>query len=236
MLLRAAHRFASHLFGGTCVLCRGAADPAREEGLLCAACDADLPRADGALCPRCALPSPDGALCGRCLSQPPAYDATVAALEYRFPADVLVHALKFRGELALAAPLGRLLGARVARAGERVDFVLPVPLSAARLRARGYNQSLEIGRHAARALGAPLAAHACERSRDTPPQSALHWDERAKNVRGAFRCTVPLQGAAIAVVDDVMTTGATLEEIAAALKRAGAARVVNWVLARTFFP
>ncbi|HXZ51497.1 MAG TPA: ComF family protein [Burkholderiales bacterium] len=235
MLLRAAHRFASHLFGGTCVLCRGAADPARDEGLLCAACDADLPRADGALCPRCALRSPNGAFCGRCLSQPPAYDATVAALEYRFPADVLVQALKFRGELALAAPLGRLLGARVAAACERVDWVLPVPLSAARLRARGYNQSLEIGRHAARALGAPLAAHACERSRDTPPQSALRWDERAKNVRGAFRCTVPLQGAAVAVVDDVMTTGATLEEIAAALKRAGAVRVVNCVLARTFF-
>ncbi|HMA90882.1 MAG TPA: ComF family protein [Burkholderiales bacterium] len=236
MLLRAAHRFASHLFGGTCLLCRGAADAARDEGLLCAACDADLPRMDDALCPRCALPSPDGVLCGRCLSQPPAYDATVAALQYRFPADVLVHALKFRGELALAAPLGRLLGARVARVGERVDVdcVLPVPLSAARLRARGYNQSLEIGRHAARALSAPLAAHACERGRDTPPQSALRWDERAKNVRGAFRCTIPLQGATVAVVDDVMTTGATLEEIAATLKRAGAARVVNWVVARTF--
>jgi len=235
MLLRAAHRFASHLFGGTCVLCRGAADPARDEGLLCAACDADLPRVDDALCPRCALPSRHAALCGRCLAQPPSYDATVAALEYRFPTDVLVQALKFRGELALAAPLGRLLGERVARAGERVDWVLPVPLSAARLRARGYNQSLEIGRHAARALAAPLAAHACERGRDTPPQSALHWDERAKNVRGAFRCTVPMQGAAVAVVDDVMTTGATLDEIAATLKRAGATRVVNWVVARTFF-
>ena len=235
MLLRAAHRLTSRLFGGACVLCRGAADLARDEGLLCAACDADLPRLNDALCPRCALTSPGGALCGRCLAQPPAYDATVAALEYRFPCDVLVQALKFRGELALAAPLGRLLGERVARTGERVDRVLPVPLSAARLRARGYNQSLEIGRHAARALGAPLAAHACERSRDTAPQSALRWDERARNVRGAFRCTVPLEGAVVAVVDDVMTTGATLAEIAATLKRAGAARVVNWVVARTFF-
>lgn len=235
MLSRAAHRLASHLFGGTCVLCRGAADVARDEGLLCAACDADLPRLSDALCPRCALASPRGALCGRCLSRPPAYDATVAALEYRFPCDILVHALKFRGELALATPLGRLLGERVARAGEHVDWVLPVPLSEMRLRTRGYNQSLEIARHAARALGARLAAHVCERNRDTPPQSALDWDERAKNVRGAFRCTVPLERKTVAVVDDVMTTGATLQEIAGTLKRAGAARVVNWVVARTFF-
>lgn len=234
MLSRAARLFASHLFGGSCVLCRGAAELARGEGLLCRACDADLPRLGTSICPRCALASPEGAVCGRCLARPPAYDATVAALEYRFPADVLVHSLKFRGELALAALLGRLLGERVARVGTRIDRVIPVPLSAVRLRERGFNQSLEIARHAARAARAPLDAHACERSRETPPQSALEWDERARNVRGAFRCAANLHGAAVAVVDDVMTTGATLDEIAATLKRGGAARVVNWVVTRTF--
>src|SRR5512134_1968176 len=101
MLVSLARRFANLAFGGSCYLCRGAA-----EGVLCAACDADLPRLDGAACPRCALPSPAGALCGRCLAHAPAYDATVAALAYQFPADVLVQGLKFRGELALAPLLG----------------------------------------------------------------------------------------------------------------------------------
>jgi ComF family protein len=144
-----------------------------------------------------------------------------------------VHSLKFRGELSLSVLLGRLLAERVA-GSEHVDCVLPVPLSAARLRARGYNQAMEIARCAARAAGAPLDTQLCERSRDTPAQADLRWPEREKNVRGAFRCTAPLRGAVIAVVDDVMTTGATLDEMATTLKRAGAARVVNWVVARTF--
>jgi ComF family protein len=233
MLTHTARRIANVVFGGTCLLCRGAADLSRGEALLCAACDADLPRLGDSLCPRCALASPAGALCGRCLARPPGYDATLAALEYRFPADVLVHSLKFRGELSLSVLLGRLLAERVA-GSEHVDCVLPVPLSAARLRARGYNQAMEIARCAARAAGAPLDTQLCERSRDTPAQADLRWPEREKNVRGAFRCTAPLRGAVIAVVDDVMTTGATLDEMATTLKRAGAARVVNWVVARTF--
>jgi ComF family protein len=231
MLRKAAAAFTQWIFGGTCVLCRGAAD----RGLLCAACDADLPRLKGALCPRCALPSTAGAICGRCLARPPRYDATVAALEYRFPADVLVHALKFRGELGLAALLGRLLAGRIAP-DPPVHLILPVPLAARRLRERGYNQALEIARYVASATGARLAPEACERSRDTPAQIGLPWAERATNVRGAFRAPRPLDGATIAVLDDVMTTGATLDEIAGVLKDSGAARVVNWVVARTFPP
>jgi ComF family protein len=214
---------AGWLFGGSCFLCRGAA---RE--LLCSACDADLPRLTRALCPRCALESPGGAICGRCLSHPPAYDATHAALAYEFPADALIQALKFRGELALAPLLGALLAERT---GARVDCVVPVPLSPERLRRRGYNQAVEIARHVRR--GAVEVA-LCERTRDAPPQMELPFDQRQRNVRGAFRCTRALIGAAVAVVDDVMTTGATLEEIARTLKAAGALRVENWVVARTF--
>lgn len=228
MLRKAAARFAQRIFGGTCLLCRGAAT----QGLLCAACDADLPRLDRALCPRCALPSAAGALCGRCLAHPPRFDATIAALAYRFPADVLVHSLKFRGELALAVPLGRLLAERIAP-DPRVHFILPVPLAARRLRERGYNQALEIARHVAAATGARLALEACERLRDTPAQTGLSLAERATNLRGAFRAPRSLDGATIAVLDDVMTTGATLDEIAGALKDAGASYVVNWVVART---
>jgi ComF family protein len=216
--------FLERLFGGSCYLCRGAA-----AGLLCAACDADLPRLAPLRCPRCALDSPRGEVCGRCLSEAPHYDATVAALAYEFPADALVHSLKFRGELALAGLLGNMLLQRID--SQPVDVVVPVPLSAGRLRERGYNQAVEIARHVARGK---LDLALCLRERDTPAQMDLPYAERRRNVRGAFRCTRLLAGQSVAVVDDVMTTGATLDEIASVLKQAGASRVINWVVARTF--
>jgi len=214
------------LFGGSCFVCRGAS---RE--LLCDICRQELPRLGDELCPRCALPSPAAAVCGRCLSDPPAYDATIAALVYDFPADTLVHALKFRGELALAPLLGSLLSASIG--SWSVDRVIPVPLSAVRLRGRGYNQAVEIARHVARGK---LDVDVCVRRGDAVPQTELPWDERRRNVRGAFGCRRALTGATVAVVDDVMTTGATLDELALTLKRAGAARVVNWVVTRTLPP
>jgi ComF family protein len=216
-------RLASLLFGGSCYLCRGAASR-----LLCAECEAELPRLGPALCPRCALPSPGGEPCGRCLAHPPPFDATVAALQYAFPADALIQSLKFRGELALAPFLSGLLKQQIAQ--EKVDCLVPVPLSRQRLKARGYNQAVEIARH----LGhGSLLFYACERSRDTAPQLDLPFEERQRNVRGAFSCNISLKGSTVAIVDDVMTTGATLDEVAKTLKRAGAARVVNWVVART---
>ncbi len=227
MLASLGRHAASLLFGGSCFLCRGAA-----RGILCERCDADLPRLDAQHCPRCALASPSGAVCGRCLTQPPAYDATTAALAYRFPADVLVQSLKFRGELALAPFLGKLLSECIS--SKNADCMVPVPLSAERLRSRGYNQALEIARHVANAIGVRLAPDACVRRRATSVQMDLPLAERARNVRGAFECPRLVEGATVAVLDDVMTTGATLDEIAATLKRAGAARVVNWVVARTF--
>lgn len=217
-------RLASLLFGGSCFLCRGAA-----AHLLCPACAADLPRLAPPLCPRCALPSPGGATCGRCLAEAPHYDATVAALAYAFPADALVHALKFGGELALAPLLATLLGENIPRQAP-VDFCIPVPLSPERLRTRGYNQAAEIARHLGRGR---LLVSGCERSRDTAPQLELPFAARRRNVKGCFVVRADVEGAAVAVVDDVMTTGATLDEMARTLKAAGASRVVNWVLART---
>jgi ComF family protein len=217
-------RLASLLFGGTCFLCRGAAS-----ALLCDACAAELPRLQPPLCPRCALPSPRGEPCGRCLAGPPHYDATVAALAYAFPADALIHSLKFRGELSLAPLLSGLLKQQIAP-GETIDCIIPVPLSRQRLKERGYNQAVEIARH----LGhGKLLVSACGRSRDTTPQLDLPFAERHRNVRGAFSCRENVKGLSVAVVDDVMTTGATLDEMAKSLKAAGAARVVNWVVART---
>jgi len=219
-------RLARLVFGGTCFVCRGAA-----RATLCESCDADLPRLappeEMRLCPRCALESPGGALCGRCLAEPPHYDATLAALAYAFPADVLVHALKFRGELALAPFLGNLILEKITP--DSVDCIVPVPLSRQRLRERGYNQSVEIARH----LGGRLEIDACAREGDAPPQTGLDRQARRRNVRGAFRCRRSFAGERVALVDDVMTTGATLDELARVLKAAGAASVVNWVVCRT---
>jgi ComF family protein len=212
---------AARLFGGSCFLCRGAS-----EALLCAGCSADLPALPSPRCPRCALPSPAGQTCGRCLAHPPAYDETIAALAYGFPVDALVQALKFRGELALAPLLGERLASVLPP--ERPDLIVPVPLSARRLRSRGFNQALEI----ARSLGA-VEIGLLGRPADTAPQFDLPWDERQRNVRGAFSARRRVDGVTIAVVDDVMTTGATLDEIARTLKAAGARRVVNWIVART---
>ena len=217
-------RLASLLFGGSCFLCRGAAS-----ALLCEACAADLPRLQPPLCPRCALPAPRGGPCGRCLAGPPHYDATVAALAYAFPADALIQALKFRGELSLAQLLSALLKERIPP-GEKIDCVVPVPLSHQRLKERGYNQAVEIARHLGRGK---VLVSGCERKRDTAPQLDLPFEARRRNVKGCFITNQSFKDAVVAVVDDVMTTGATLDEMARTLKDAGAARVVNWVVART---
>lgn len=226
---RGASSLAERIFGGTCYLCRGASDDA-----LCAPCSAELPYLAHPRCPSCGLPALAGTLCGRCLAEPPAFDATIAAFAYAFPADVLVQGLKFRSELALARVLANELHAAVLAAPAiPVDLIVPVPLHDARLRERGYNQSMEIARGIASRLNVPLAPDACARVRDTAAQLDLPWKARRENVRGAFSCARALDGKTVAVVDDVMTTGATLAEVAATLKKFGAARVVNWVVART---
>ena len=133
--------------------------------------------------------------------------------------------------MALLAPvLGRALLA-VAPAG--IDVIVPMPLSQGRLRERGFNQACELARFAAGALRLPLLTPACRKVTDTPPQAALVWKERAANVRNAFVCDVDLTGRRVAIVDDVMTTGATLNELARNAKRAGASYVCGWVMART---
>ena len=139
-----------------------------------------------------------------------------------------MHALKFRGELALAPLLGRLLSASIP--SWSVDRVIPVPLSTARLRGRGYNQSVEIARHLARGK---LDVDSCVRHGDAVPQTELPWDARRRNVRGAFDTSRRFDGLSVALVDDVMTSGATAAAATAALRRAGAARIEVWVAART---
>lgn len=209
-----------------CLLC---GDPSGDV-LLCPACLDGLPRLPVQACPVCAEASPDGATCGACLKSPPHFEATFSVFRYRFPIDKLVQALKYRRRLATADFLADAMLAGPPPTG---DLIVPLPLSAPRLAERGFNQAVEIARPLARALKLPLELDGCTRSRDTTPQAMLPWKERRKNVRHAFECTVDLSGKSVLVVDDVMTTGATLDEFARTLKDHGAARVTNWVAART---
>lgn len=209
----------------TCLLCGD-----RSRDTLCADCAADLPRLAGPLCPVCASPLPTPApACGACLKTPPTFDATLAPLRYAFPVDRLVHHLKYAHRLATAACFAQHMLAGPHPAG---SLIVPVPLSPLHLRERGFNQALEIARPLARTLGLPLDTTNLVRTRETLPQSRLPWRARTGNVRHAFACTRDLTGETIIVVDDVMTTGATLAAVARSLKDHGATRVVNWVVAR----
>jgi ComF family protein len=221
-------KFAQQLPTQPCLLC-GAHS---HVGLCCADCANDLPRLTGLRCPVCALSSPAGDVCGQCLRQTPAFDHTVAAFSYDFPVDKLIHALKFRERLIVADYLGEALAQRIVTLP---DLIVPLPLHPTRLRERGFNQSLLLARHVSRRLGVPVLPDGCERVRDTPPQTSLPWQERDKNMRRAFACRpeADISGGHVAIVDDVMTTGASIGELARALKHAGAREVSAWVVART---
>lgn len=236
-LLRAVHervmRVAQLAMPQHCELC--VANSGR--GLLCDACVADLPRL-GDCCPVCALPTKNGGCCGACLARPPPWSHTIAALVYAFPVDRLLQQLKYGGRLALADWAGEMLANAVrARSASRTrsnrpDRLVALPLAAGRQRERGFNQAREIAARVASAIALPLQSPLV-RIAGAKPQAALAWKERASNVRGVFRVDTDVRGARIALIDDVMTTGATLGEAARALVQSGAADVECWVVART---
>ena len=209
-----------------CLLCGAVSGPE----LVCERCDAMLPRLGTTTCKVCSLPLPTGSLCGTCLASRPHYTTVTAVFAYAFPIDTLIHAFKYGGNLAI----GRFMGETLAKTVRcrAVDLIVPMPLSAGRLRERGFNQSLEIARYVSAATRIALADDVVSRPRHAPAQASLPWSERERNVRGAFVCTDTCNGLRIAVIDDVMTTGATLNELAKTLHRAGACEVQGWVVAR----
>jgi ComF family protein len=158
---------------------------------------------------------------------------TCAPFAYAWPLDHLVHALKYRGQLATARVLGTLLAGWLAGRGlqHEVDVIVPVPLHPERHAERGFNQSAEIARQLARGLGLPVAESLASRRRVTPPQVGLHLEERRRNLAGAF-VAGGAAGLRVAIVDDVTTTGTTLQELAGALVQAGATAVDAWCVAR----
>jgi ComF family protein len=216
-----------------CLLC-GA--PGEGDLDLCAACAAELPR-NASCCARCAEPlSLPAALCGRCQQHPPPWETAWAPFRYGWPLDRLETRFKFAGNLACGRTLARLWCA-APPPRELPQAIVPVPLHVSRLRRRGYNQALELARPLARALGVGLHVDALLRRRATEAQTELDAVARRRNVHDAFAlCDGTTLPSHVAMLDDVMTTGATLAECARVLKRAGVARVDVWALARAPSP
>ncbi|KAA1015243.1 ComF family protein [Paraburkholderia panacisoli] len=211
---------------------------------LCAGCDEAYWNESRLRCTVCAVPLPATRWssraryrCADCIAEPPPFDATFALADYRAPLDTLAVGLKFRARLMLAREFAQRL-ARLAQDGRQddsdwPDVIAPVPLAGQRLTERGYNQAWQIARPLARALNVRSDATLLQRVVHTAPQSRLDLDARRLNVGGAFRATRAVRGLHVGIVDDVMTTGATLEALARTLKAARARRVTNFVALRT---
>ena len=217
-----------------CALCDGPAPDGRH---LCEPCNEDLPRVEQC-CPRCGLTMGKldlAGMCRRCFARPPRFHRTVAPLTYGYPVDRLLLGLKFGRRIHLARALAHAVAGSVrAQVAEGLldmpDTLTPVPLHPRRLAKRGFNQAEEIARFVGRELGLPVSSGTCRRVRHTRMQSRLSDDERLSNVAGAFECSGSPPRPAI--VDDVVTTGATVDAVAGALVAAGAEQVQVWAVAR----
>ncbi|MFP3568609.1 phosphoribosyltransferase family protein [Paraburkholderia sp. SIMBA_030] len=210
----------------------------------CAGCDEAYWNESRLRCTVCAVPLPGTRHAGRahyrcadCIGEPPPFDATFALADYRAPLDTLALGLKFRARLMLAQEFAQ----RLAHLAEDLltdpsawpDVIAPVPLANKRLAKRGYNQAWQIAKPLARALKVRSDATLLHRLVHTAPQSRLDLDARRLNVGRAFHVAKPVRGLHVGIVDDVMTTGATLEALARTLKAAGVRRVSNFVALRT---
>lgn len=237
-LARASALLGQALLPQTCVLC---SLPSGNRPV-CDACTADLPRLVGYQCPRCGLPlhhHANGGCCPDCSHHTPAFETASAIWSYGFPVDTLIQDFKYGHHLYLAGFFGQHLAQMLKKqwatnpANLLPDLVIPMPLHPNRLKTRGFNQAAEIARHAAKSLDLPWQSDVLIRLHDTEPQAGLRREERWSNMRGAFACTEPLQGARILLVDDVLTTGASLSACAEVLRHAGASHIDVAVLART---
>ncbi len=221
-------------FNQKCNLCR--LEPQAWAGL-CQACLQDLPRIAPA-CRCCALPVEGGAglICGRCQKRPPAFDRTFAAYAYRFPLSQLIPLIKYHDQ---PAQLGWLADTFAETLRSELDtlpqVLIPVPLAPSRLRRRGYNQAALLAQRLAQHLRLELDQHSLTKPLDTAHQMELKGKARRRNLQGAFAWNGPAYRH-VALIDDVMTTGTTANEISRLLKRAGVSRVDIWVLARTPAP
>ena len=218
---------------GRCILCSGSGQLGLD---LCLACEREFPFL-GPNCISCALPMTqlDERYCGQCLHSPPAFSRTEAIWEYHPPIAQLISAFKYNRQLSYGNVLFKIAASRFASAYYHSlypDILTPVPLHWRRRLVRGFNQSELIAQHLAKQLHIPLM-RTLKRTKSTASQQSLDANTRRRNLKGAFRVTEHVEGKVIAVVDDVMTTGATAEEISKCLLHAGAKQVHIWCLART---
>jgi ComF family protein len=209
-----------------CVLCGAFC-----KGDLCDPCRNRLPKIPINHCPICLLPVTTSLVCGVCLAKPPAYTRIFAALHYAFPVDALIHSLKYRSHLVIAPILANFLIEQIERL-DPPDIIIPMPLHPIRLRERGFNQAVEIGRTISKKRNIEMLTNSCTRVRNTPFQAGLPWKEREKNICNAFVCNTDLSGKHVAILDDVMTSGATINELAKVLRQQGASTIDGWVVAR----
>lgn len=222
------NKFLRQLFATQCSVCGGdTPEP------ICPPCLGELPWIDGA-CAQCGLSLPAPGLCGHCLVEPPPFERCIGAFEYRAPVSHLIGAFKYQRALHYGRLLSALLVERLrAEPALDADLIVPVPLHWRRRWGRGFNQAEIIGDELAHALEIPLSANALLRTEAGTPQQHLTAAERRRNLRGCFRVRGDLADRHIALVDDVVTTGATAAEITRTLLDAGAASVQVWCLART---
>lgn len=218
------------IIAGDCLLC-GAFEQVPHHSL-CQSCLDTLPYHHTAQCPVCALPSPQHQICGRCLKRPPAFDHTYAIFDYTFPIMPMLQRYKYQQALPIGHCLTRLV-LQQWQATLRYDGLIPMPLHPNRLKSRGFNQTQLLAKRIATQASIPLWDHHCERRVDTPPQAGLTLKARLKNIRNAFHTDQRFDGKSILLLDDVMTTGASLNALATVLKSAGAERVDCLVIART---
>ncbi len=225
------------IFKQNCVLC---ASPEANNHAVCRPCLNDLPWHPKTSCPQCGLAS-SGMVCGSCLNSSPDFDATISVFLYSYPVDAMMVRYKYGSMLNLGSTFGEFLAEKTALDAlnhNHVDLIIPMPMHPQRLKERGFNQALEIAKVLTKNCKekldyAKLDYTSVERQTLTPPQASLPLKERVKNIKGAFKVNGNLTGKRIAIVDDVMTTGASLNELAKTLKKAGAAHVECWVVART---
>jgi len=219
-----------------CVFCGHSGQKWGHEAVdLCGYCQYQLPFNDTA-CFRCALPLPaetaSGSICGRCQKKPPTFDSSYSLFVYEQPAVWLIQQLKFNDRLVHARLLGSMLAREVQKGGELPQCIIPVPLFRHRLRQRGFNQSVELAKPVSKLNGLPLELNLVARMRPTEPQTGLDAKQRRKNIKGAFRVPGVIPYQTVAIIDDVVTTGSTVNELARVLKRAGVRNVVVWSVAR----
>ena len=216
-----------------CVLCQRLARGSRD---LCELCAKDLVL-NSDCCRQCAQPlgedSARGQLCGGCVRGPPRFDSSFVPYRYAYPVDRMIQQLKYGNELSVGRVFAHCFAEQLAAARVALPEVLiPVPLGTRRFRGRGFNQAIELARHLRKLTGVEVRTDLVTRVRETAEQAALPRDERRKNVRGAFALLQPLPYTHVAILDDVVTTGSTVNEIAKLLRQAGAEKIQVWAIAR----